>query len=34
LGPVLDADDVDAAHGVARARAQFNDVQGYDPSRQ
>jgi 1-acyl-sn-glycerol-3-phosphate acyltransferase len=34
LGPVLDADDIDAAHGVARARAQFDDVQGYDPSRQ
>ena len=34
LGPVLDADDADAATGVARARAQFADVQGRHPSRQ
>jgi 1-acyl-sn-glycerol-3-phosphate acyltransferase len=34
LGPVLDADDVDAATGVARARAQFADVNGRHPSRQ
>ena len=34
LGPVVDADDVDAATGVARVRAQFAGVQGYDPSSQ
>lgn len=34
LGPTLFATDHSAAAGVARARAQFADVRGYDPRRQ
>ncbi len=34
MGPTVQANDADAATGIARIRAYFNDVRGYIPSNQ